>query len=167
MWSGLNNFQINSVLCRICLSWKLLYPTQGSLRSRVGLYTFSMQCPGHPIKKQITSYDICINISPLNAKPHHKSFLLGEYLLERMQDRCSVLSYLSPNIGLLPTGGQGKPSFWNSLSCAEYGLFPRGMVYIPQEAAVEHDQKANLWRHLSKAARWTKGGVGLWWWYLH
>lgn len=77
-----------------------------------------------------------------------------------------MVSYLSPSTGLLRPGGQGQPSFWDMLSRAEYGLFPREAVYIPWEAAIGHAQKVTPWRHLSEAARWTKGVVGLWWWYL-
>lgn len=77
-----------------------------------------------------------------------------------------MLSYLSPSTRLLSTGGQEKPSFWDSLSHVEYGLFPHGAVYIPWEAAIGHAPKVTLWRHLSEAARWTKGRVGFWWWYL-
>ena len=92
----------------------------------------------------MSSYDNCVSISSLTAKPHHKSFCLAEDLLEAMQSRLSMLSYLSPSTGLLPAGGQGKPSFWSSLSRAEYELFPRGVVYILWEAAIGHAQKVTL-----------------------
>lgn len=68
-----------------------------------------------------------------------------------MRGRLSMLSYLSPSTGLLPAEEQGKPSFWDSLSPAEYGLFLPGAVYIPWEAAIRHAQKVDLWRYLSEA----------------
>lgn len=55
-----------------------------------------------------------------------------------------MLSYLIPSTGLLPAGGPVKPSFWNSLFGAEYGLFPPGAVYILWEAAIGHAQKVTL-----------------------
>lgn len=70
-------------------------------------------------------------------------FFFGD-LLEGTWVRDSVLSYLSPSTGLLPGGGQDKPSFWDSLPRAEYGLFPPGTVYILWEAAIRHAQKVTL-----------------------
>jgi len=96
----------------------------------MGLYIFSVQHQGHPIKKQMSSYDNCVSIFSLTAKLHHETFLLAEHLLEGTRGRPCMLSYLSPGTGLLPGRGRGKPSFWNSLSCAEYELFPCGTVYI-------------------------------------
>lgn len=97
----------------------------------------------HPVKKQMSSYANSVSISSLTAKLHHKSFF-SEDLLEGTWVRDSVLSYLSPSTGLLPAGGQGKPSFWDSLPRAEYGLFSPETVYILWEAAIRHAQKVTL-----------------------